>query len=174
MKGRIVDAGGQGVSSVQIMAAPAAGEGDPGFARALPDGSFRLSRLAARAYNLCAGNQLAGYAVQNGVSPGGSDVVLTLRPASRVRLLVKGPNGAPMPKVWGNVMTVGGARVIVPWMNGREPSDANGVMELPTPPGTVQIDLSGEEFKGRVTATVAAGATASTEVTLTEPIQKPN
>jgi protocatechuate 3,4-dioxygenase beta subunit len=174
IKGRVVDASGQGVPSVEVRVSPAAGEGDATGSQALPDGSFRVTSLAARPYNLCAGNQLAGYAVLNGVSPGGPDVALTLRPASRIRVLVKGPDGVPLAKVWGGVSKVGGAPIDVPWMGGRNPTDATGLLEIPAPAGAVEISLSGEQFKGKATATVAAGATASTEVTLTEPIQKPN
>ena len=174
IKGRVLDTSGQGMSSVNVRAVPAAAEGDSGGAQALPDGSFRVPGLAARPYNLCAGNQLAGYAVQTGVSPGGADVVLTLRPASRVRLLVKGPDGSPLPKVWGTVTTLNGAPIGVPWLNGRDPTDADGVMEIPTPPGAVQIELSGEQYKGKATVSVASGATAAAEVTLTEPVQKGN
>ena len=88
-----------------------------------------MAGLPARPFNLCAGTELAGYAVRMGVSPGGADVTMNLRPAAKIRLLIKGPDGAPMAKAWPNVTKLGGAPISVSWMGPRAPSDSAGVAE---------------------------------------------
>ena len=122
---------------------------------------------------MCAGAELAGYAVRMGVSPGGPDVTLTLRPAAKVRLAVKGPDGAPLPKVWANVTKLAGAPIAVPWGGPRQPTDAAGLTEMAVPAGALEIEASDSKYKGTAKVTVAEGATASAEVTLTEPVEKP-
>ncbi len=171
IKGRVVDASGQGVSGVAVAAR--AGESEYGGTQTLPDGSFRISGLAAKPYNLCAGGELAGYTVRMGLSPGGADLTLTLRPASRVRLLVKGPDGLPLPKAWAFVTKLAGAFISVPSMGGRGPTDATGVTEISTPAGAIEIEVRNETYKGTAKVSVGEGATATTEVTLTEPVEKP-
>ena len=171
IKGRVLDASGQGVSGVGVQSR--AGESDHGGGQTLPDGSFRISGLAAKPYNLCAGTELAGYAVRMGVAPGGADITLTLRPASRVRLLVKGPDGSPLPKAWASVTKLGGAVLSVPWMGGRSATDSTGLTEIPTPAGALEIDVRAEKYKGTAKVSVGEGATATSEVTLTEPVEKP-
>ena len=171
IKGRVVDARGQGVSGVAVAAR--AGESDHGGTQTLPDGSFRISGLAAKPYNLCAGTDLAGYTVRMGLSPGGADITLTLRPASRIRLLVKGPDGLPLPKAWAYVTKLAGAFINVPSMGGRGPTDSTGVMEIPTPAGALEIEVRNETHKGTAQVSVGEGATATSEVTLTEGIEKP-
>jgi hypothetical protein len=59
-------------------------------------------------------------------------------------------------------------------MGGRAPSDSAGVTELPTPAGALEIEVWSPSYKGKTTVSVAEGATANAEVTLTEPIPKPN
>ncbi len=171
IKGRVVDASGQGVSGVGVQLR--AGESEYGGGQTLPDGSFRISGLAAKPYSLCAGTELAGYAVRMGLSPGGADITLNLRPASRVRLLVKGPDGLPLPKAWAFVTKLAGAFISVPSMGGRGPTDSTGVTEIATPAGALEIDVRAENYKGTAKVSVGEAATATTEVTLTEPIEKP-
>jgi hypothetical protein len=108
-----------------------------------------------------------------GVAPGGADITLTLRPASRVRLLVKGPDGSPLAKAYAFVTKLGGAPINVPFMGGRGPTDSTGVTEIATPAGALEIDVRAENYKGTVKVSVGEAATATTEVTLTEPIEKP-
>jgi hypothetical protein len=171
IKGRVLDASGQGVSSVGVQLRSE--DSDYGGGQTLPDGSFRISGLAAKPYNLCAGTDLAGYAVRMSVSPGGTDITLNLRPASRVRLLVKGPDGAPLPKAYASVAKLGGAVISVPFMGGRGPTDSTGVTEIATPAGALEIDVHAEQYKGTAKVSVGAGATVTSEVTLTEPVEKP-
>jgi len=172
IRGRVLDAGGRGVASARVDAR--AGESaEFGGAEALADGSFRISGLAAKPYNLCAGSELAGYAVRMGVSPGGPETTLTLRRAARVRLLVKGPDGAPVPKVWPVVTKLGGAAISVPRTGMYGPTDSTGVTELATPAGTLEIVVSSDKYEATARVTVAEGATATSEVTLAESVEKP-
>jgi protocatechuate 3,4-dioxygenase beta subunit len=172
LRGRVLDATGRGIGSIQIQAV-----GDPGYsgyAETLPDGSFLMKGLSAKRYNLCAGTELAGYAVRMGVSPRGDDVILTLRPAAKVRLLVKGRDGAPLPKVWPTVTKLSGAPISVPWGGPRAPTDSAGVAEVATPAGSLEIEASDNNYSGMLKVSVAEGATANAEVTLTEPVPKAN
>jgi carboxypeptidase family protein len=171
IKGRVLDATGHGVPGVRVQAR--AGESEYGGSPTLPDATFRISGLAAHPYNLCAGNQLAGYAVRIGVAPGGADVTLTLRPAARVLLLVKGPEGTPLPKAYASVTKVGGAVVDVPFLGGRGPSDAKGLIEIPTPAGALEIEVRADKYEGTARTSVAEGATATSEVTLTASVDTP-
>jgi hypothetical protein len=179
IKGRVVDASGQPVPSVNVsVRSAAAGESspvsDPAGGQTLPDGTFRIAGLAAKPYNLCTGTELAGYAVRMGVSPGGADVTMTLHPAAKIRLLIKGPDGAPLAKAWPNVTKLGGAPISVSWMGPRAPSDSAGMAEMSTPAGALEIEVWSPTYKGKTTVSVAEGATATAEVTLTEPVPKSN
>ena len=116
----------------------------------------------------------SGYAVRMGVSPGGPDITLTLHPAAKVHLLIKGPDGTPMAKAWPNVTKLGGAPISVSWMGGRAPSDSAGIAELSTPAGALEIEVWSPNYKGKTTVSVAEGATANAEVMLTEPVPKAN
>ena len=174
IKGRVLDASGQGVPGLYVSARSTTGDMEGKGAQTLPDGTFRMAGLPARPFNLCAGTELAGYAVRMGVSPGGPDVTLTLRPAAKVRLLIKGPDGAPMAKAWPNVTKLGGAPISVSWMGPRAPSDSAGMAEMSTPAGALEIEVWSPTYKGKTTVSVAEGATATAEVTLTEPIPKSN
>jgi protocatechuate 3,4-dioxygenase beta subunit len=169
--GRVLDAGGQGIANIRV---EALGDGGYGGAETLPDGSFRIAGLTGKRYVLCAGNELAGFAVRTGVPPGSAPLTLTLRPASRVRLLVKGPDGAPVAKAWANVTKLGGAGIHVPWTGLHGPTDATGIAEVPTPAGEVEIDVSADKLSGTAKASVAEGATVSTEVTLAPSSPKSN
>jgi large repetitive protein len=172
IRGRVLDASGRGVASARVDAR--AGESsDFGGAEALADGSFRISGLAAKPYNLCAGSELAGYAVRTSVSPGGPETTLTLRRAARVRLVVKGPDGAPVPKAWASVTKLGGAAISVPRTGIFGTTDSTGVTEIATPAGTLEIVVRAEKYEGTVGVTVAEGATVTSEVTLAESVEKP-
>jgi hypothetical protein len=174
IKGRVLDASGQGVPSLYVSARSTTGDMEGKGAQTLPDGTFRMAGLPARPFNLCAGTELAGYAVRMGVSPGGADVTMTLRPAAKIRLLIKGPDGAPIAKAWPNVTKLGGAPISVSWMGPRAPSDSAGMAEMSTPAGALEIEVWSPTYKGKTTVSVAEGATATAEVTLTEPIPKSN
>ena len=71
------------------------------------------------------------------------------------------------------VTKLGGATITVPFMGGRAATDATGVTEIATPAGALEIDVSAENYKGTVQVSVGEGATATSEVTLTEAIEKP-
>ena len=162
--GRVVDTAGRGLGDLIVLATST-----ERFAstKSLADGTFRLGGLKDGTLNLATGSAEAGYAVKAAVKVGARDVKLTLRPAGRVHLLVRGPDGAPLPKVYANVVSVDGARVKVP-VYGQGGTDASGVVVLPVPPGSLEIALSSQTYRGSVNVPVAEGANVPVEVTLTE------
>ncbi len=171
IRGRIVDLRGRGLSGIDVFAS--SDDKGMGMGRTLADGTFRVGGLAPTTYNLCTGDPLAGYAVQAGVRPGDSDVALTVRPAGTVRLVVKGPDGAPLAKAHAFVTKVDGGRVQVPFAGGRGPTDSSGVTQLSSPAGSVEIQVSAEKLSGTTQAVVGEGATVDVEVTLKEPTRRP-
>jgi len=46
--------------------------------------------------------------------------------------------------------------------------------EMSTPAGALEIEVWSPSYKGKTTISVAEGATANAEVTLTEPVPKAN
>jgi hypothetical protein len=58
-------------------------------------------------------------------------------------------------------------------MGGRGPTDSTGVTEIATPAGALEIEVRNETYKGTAKVSVGEAATATTEVTLTEPVEKP-
>jgi hypothetical protein len=171
IRGRVLDSSGRALSGIQVEGR-SEDEGH-GFAQTLPDGSFRMAGLGPKPYNVCAGADIVGYAVRAGVHPGESDLTLSLRPAGTVRLLVKGPDGMPMPKAWAYVKKIGSATFDVPFTGGRGPTDSSGLTQIPTPAGSVELEVRGEKYKGRVRLSVGEGATMGAEITVSEPVGKP-
>jgi hypothetical protein len=170
--GRVVDARGQGVGSLSVMASgqePSALVG--GMTQ--PDGSFVLTGLARGTYTLFAWSDVAGYALRPGVAVGSRGVVLALRPAGRVRVQVLGPDGAPVAGVRPVVVSVAGARVRMGGMGISASTDAQGFVEIPAPPGAVEITASQERMMGRTTVTVTEGVLANAEIRLSEPPSGP-
>jgi hypothetical protein len=172
LKGRVLDRRGRAVSGVEVFAVSE--DADFAYGQTLPDGTFRIGGLATASYNLCAGAELAGYAVRAGERPGDSEVSLTLRPGGTVRVLVKGPEGAPLPRAYASVSKVDGAVVNVPSTGGEGPTNASGITQIPSPAGAVELSVDAETFQGTtVQALVGEGATVNVEVTLKKPIRKP-
>jgi hypothetical protein len=58
-------------------------------------------------------------------------------------------------------------------MGSRAPSDSAGMTEISTPAGALEIEVWSPTYKGTAKVSVAEGATAAAEVTLTEPVEKP-
>jgi hypothetical protein len=131
------------------------------------DGSFRLVGLADRAYNLFAGTALAGFGVRRGVRPGDEEVVLSLRPGGRVRVSVRGPDGAAVAGAYVHVSSAGGAAVSPESVS---PTDAQGIAEIAAPRGAVEIEAGtlgpAERLQGSVTVAVPEGGSAAAELVL--------
>jgi hypothetical protein len=170
VSGRVLDRRGRAVSGIDVLAT---GEDHhSAYGQTLPDGTFHLGGLAATTYNLCAGAELAGYAVRAGVRPGDSEVSLTLRPGGTVRLLVKGTSGAPLAKAYAFVSKVDGAAVEVPSTAG--PTDSSGFAEVPVPAGALQLSVGAEKYRvGTAQVQVGEGAAVNVEVTLEGPTTRP-
>ena len=130
-----------------------------------------MNGLRDVAYALCAAADPAGVACRTAVKPGTKDVTLTLQPGGRIRLLILGPDGAPLAGASPMVTKLNGAYVFVPLYGG--PSDATGRAELVAPAGSLEIEASTEKAKGRATVSLAAGQVVEAEIRLTEPPDKP-
>jgi hypothetical protein len=138
-----------------------------GGGRSRPDGTFTIDGLRTASYNVCAGGELGGYAVRLGVQAGEKDIALTLRPGGKILARVVGPDGLPRPQVWVGISKVDGNWVQIP-VYGQGPTDLNGVAEVPTPAGVVELLAHDGKREGTVRVSVAAGETVPAELRLTE------
>jgi len=161
VRGRVVDASGRPVGEVTVLASGPESGHRGGHARTLADGSFLLDGLEDEEYTLTAGSELAGFAVVAGVTPGDEPILLRLRPAGRVAVRVLDAAGLPVQDAYPRVRTVGGVPVRVPGLSSA-PTDPSGVVELPAPAGTVEMEVRGV----RGTVTVRPGETVSLDLVL--------
>jgi hypothetical protein len=170
VRGRLLDANGRPAPGFLILVTPADGEGT-GHADSGADGTFRIGGLGPKPHAIVGGSELAGYAFRSGVTPGGEPLVLTLRPAGRIAVHVVDPAGQPVRDAYPRIDTIDGVRVRMP---GRVsgPTDTNGLYELVSPPGTVEVVVGGEKGTGRGSASVRPGETASLTVVLQPPAPK--
>ena len=168
LEGKVVDAAGRGVANLQVVAA----SGTVGDllsvkgTQTLGDGSFTISALAPRPHNVLAGSGPAGFALAAGVRPGESDLVLTLRPSGRVRLFVRGPDGAPVADAYASVTQLAGVVVADPTEN--PSTDVQGTAEIVVPAGRIQLEVVKDKREASITLDVPEGGTVSAEVTLAE------
>jgi hypothetical protein len=164
LSGKVVDAGGRGVGGVSVTARAGEGIGlSFGFARTLPDGSFKIGGLAAESHSVVAGHsELGAFGVRVGVVPGDKDVVLSLRPGGRVRLLVQGADGAPVEGAFASLAKIIGT----PAGGSGARTDAQGIAELGVPASTVEIRVTKETLEARVTVTVGEGGSTAATVKL--------
>ena len=167
--GRVVDAAGRGLGDLVVLATSTE---RATAARTLADGAFRFGGLTDGAFALVAGSPEAGFAVKAPVRPGAKDLRLTLRPAGRLQILVRGPDETPLAKVYPRVIAIDGVRVRVP-VYGQGGTDTSGLALLPVPPGNLEIELRGETYRGSLRVSVAEGATVPVEMTLTERAEAP-
>ncbi|HLA77221.1 MAG TPA: carboxypeptidase-like regulatory domain-containing protein [Vicinamibacteria bacterium] len=169
LAGKVIDAQGRPAGSVRVMASAGAAtaplDGPADSALALADGSFRFDRLKAQTYNLVSGSRTLGWGVAAGVEPGGKEVTVRLTPGGTVKLVVRGPGGAPLPGARASIVAVGGLPVAVPSFAA---SDASGSAELGSPAGSVELRVTKDKLAGRVTISVPSGGTVPAEVTLAE------
>jgi hypothetical protein len=164
--GRVVDTAGRPVGGVWIGATTS--EGDEPYMmpdRTLPDGSFQITGLASGTHTVLAQTETGAFGLRAGVRPGQQDVVLTVRPGGRVRVLVRGPEGAPVEGAVARASRVDGAAVttMVSPMTG-----ADGIGEIVAPAGEVELRVRKDKLEARVTVSVPPGATVPAEITLSE------
>ena len=165
LQGRVLDAQGRGVGGLNVGAIsgnPRLG-GSVDVATTLPDGSFRFSALLARPYGLFTGTSELGFAVRSNVAPGDEGVVLQLRPGGRVRVEVHGPDGAAVENAYADIPSVDGAPVL--GYSGAV-TDAQGVVEMIVPVGSVQVTADNGPQHGEVTVNVTESGTVTAEITL--------
>lgn len=168
VKGRVLDAAGRGVSDLEVLGmAGADAERSLKWALTLADGSFGLTGLGERPYNVVTGSAVAGFALRLGVSPGEKDLVLRLRPGGRVRLLARGPDGQPVAGARTRLVKLSGAPIFGPRPT-RGTTDSQGLVEISVPAGDLEIEVANEKLRGTVRVGVPEGGTIAREVTLTE------
>jgi hypothetical protein len=94
-------------------------------------------------------------------------VVLSLRPGGRVRVSVRGPDGAAVAGAYVHVSSAGGAAVSPESVS---PTDAQGIAEIAAPRGAVEIEAGtlgpAERLQGSVTVAVPEGGSAAAELVL--------
>lgn len=163
--GRVVDHAGRGVGGLYVNAS--SGEGVQrygGMGQTLPDGSFRIDGLAAATYVVVAQSDLGGFGMRSGVSVGQEGITLTLRPGGRVQVRVREPDGTPAAKAYVRILGVGGSRIGL--MTGGQGTTGDGVADIATPAGAIEIEARKEKLKGTVVVDVSTGATVPAEITL--------
>jgi hypothetical protein len=170
IEGRVVDGAGRGLSGISVSALGVLGPKDreTRMSGTRPDGTFTIDGLRPGRYTLCAGSEIAGYALRAGVAAGGRDVTLPVRPAGKVVVRVMTGDGRPVPESWSEITKVDGAEVSFAGSS-RGPTDVNGVTELASPPGVVELTAHKEKRKGTARVTVGEGATTTVELRLSEP-----
>jgi hypothetical protein len=160
--GRVLDPSGRPLGDLEVWAR-GDGSSTPSFARALPDGAFRLRGLADGAYTVSGGSEAAGFGYQAGVLAGATDVRLTLRPTSRVLVRVLDLEGKPVAKALARLETVGGALANFPGRTAGA-TDQSGSVELVAPEGAITLVAESEN---------RAGSPASVDISLTESLPTP-
>jgi protocatechuate 3,4-dioxygenase beta subunit len=169
IRGRVVDAAGRSAPNLEVTAT-AASEVYVETVWTLGDGSFRVGGLGQEPCTLATGSDLAGWAVRGNVMPGGEPVTLTLRPGGRVAVRAVGDERVPVKDASAYVQRVDGLPVSLPGDSGA--TDANGLAEIGTPAGLVEIEASTRDRTGRASVSVAAGATVPLEIVLQAPAHK--
>jgi Carboxypeptidase regulatory-like domain len=164
IRGRLLEVSGRPAAGYLTVATAADGE-ESGYANSGGDGTFRIGGLAPKAHAIVGGSELSGYAFQPAVTPGEEPLVLTLRPAGHISVRVVDPAGQPVRDAYPRVETIDGARVRMPGRVSGQ-TDASGLYELASPPGTVEVAVGSEKGSGRGSASVRSGETTPLTVVL--------
>jgi hypothetical protein len=170
LRGRVLDLRDRPAASVDVTASPVDGANRGwGAGMTQADGTFLLDGLDPRPYVLFAGRPAIGGGVgmAGPVTPGDREVVVRLRPPARLRVTVRGPDGAPVKDVAPRVRTVNGVRYAA--MAPPTSTDANGVVEMLVIAGTLTIEADGPGLRGEETVSVGEGGAAAVELTLAPP-----
>jgi protocatechuate 3,4-dioxygenase beta subunit len=166
LRGRVIDASGRPAAGVTVVATPVEDEREPSDGtETLPDGSFRLTRLMTRPYNIVAGSSVLGFATRFPVSPGDDAVELMLQPAATLLLRFCTADGAPVAGAWARLVKVNGVSAWNPSPR-MDPSDAQGRVRLRIPAGSVEIVGRKGNLGGRTTVGVGPGDSASRQIVL--------
>jgi hypothetical protein len=166
VKGRVVDGAGRPRGGVFVQALGTSGPNavpSGNVAHTLPDGTFEMSGLGEMDHTLFARSQTGEFAFVAGVRAGREGVTLTMRRGGRVQVRILGPDGAPVSGAFANVTKIGGTPIMG---FGSGPSDGEGIAEMPTPAGTIEIRATKENLEGTGATVVAADGVASLDVRL--------
>ena len=174
IRGRVVDARGQGVAGLNVVAYSSEGEAPRfgGGTMSLGDGSFEIGGLGNGDYSLASQSELGLFAMRPGVAAGSQDVTLTLRRGGRALVTVLGPDGAPVHGAFASVRRVSGHVLFA--IGGGMPTDARGTTEFNVPVGAVEIRATTKEgLEGVATPGVSEGAMVAAEIRLAPPKEAP-
>jgi protocatechuate 3,4-dioxygenase beta subunit len=172
VRGRVVDARGQGVAAVLVFATGERSSEPLAHAQTGADGSFELDGLPDGHFNLLAGSDLAGYVVETGVRPEVSELNLALRAPGRVRVTVHDEAGAPAPGVVFLITGVDDAAVCgIPSFFTR--TDGSGVAEVSVPIGKIELTAQLRAGSGNTVVEVRPGELARAVIRLAEPERSP-
>jgi len=166
LRGRVVNARGEGVGTVQVFARGEQNEDATAHADTAADGSFELTGLSEARYNLFAGTDLAGFATLAGVGPEANEPVLALRSQGRVRVTVQDPSGAP---VRGAIIVISGVEgaAVFGLSSFFSVTDAAGVAETSVPLGRIELTAhNGGERAGAATVEVRPGELARVAISV--------
>jgi hypothetical protein len=166
LRGRVVGSQGRPAPGEWVIALDENDDTVSVAAESSLDGVFEFSALRPGSYRLAAGSPLSGFGILAGISPGAVDVVLRLSPGGRIRVRVKGADGAPIADAFVTVRSVNGVAVSLLGAGGR--TGADGTAEIDSPAGAIEIEARKDKLSGRGQTNVAAGSLAAAEVTLTE------
>jgi protocatechuate 3,4-dioxygenase beta subunit len=169
IEGKIVDGAGRGVGGAQLRGT----SGDPsetatpgGFAGSESDGSFSMKGLLDRPYDLFGGTLLDGFVFAAQVPAGQTDVALTLRPWSLLRVTVKGSNGLPVEHAYVRVTLIAGH-----FISGGPSSvtGLDGTTELKAPQGPIGVTANQGQAKASAEVDVSTERVATLEIALPGP-----
>jgi 5-hydroxyisourate hydrolase-like protein (transthyretin family) len=161
LHGKVVDTSGRPAAGVTVAATPVEDEREPSDGtETLPDGTFRLTRLATRPYHIVAGSPVLGFAARFPVSPGDDTVELVLQPAATLLLRLRAGDGGPIAGGWARRVKLNGVAA-ADFSAQMDPSDAQGQLRLQVPAGSVEVVAQRGNLKGRTTVGVGPGDSAS-------------
>jgi len=165
ISGKVVDSDGDPVSASLW----AASEGLTTRTTSGVDGTFELTGLVAGQYNLFARTDTGSFAFQPSVPAGTEALSLVTAQGGRLRLEVRGEDGAPAPGAQAALVQIGEIPVFA--MMGR--TNSEGKTELPVPAGTLTVRVTRDRRQASLNITVASGQVAAAEVQLSSVSAKP-
>jgi hypothetical protein len=168
VKGRIVDAAGRPRGGVFVqgfaVTGGSAGPGSGGVAMSLPDGTFEMAGLGEAEHTLVVRSETTGeFGIAPGVRPGREGLTITMRRGGKVQVHILGPDGAPVSGAFAMVTKVGGAPMLG---FGGGPSNGEGIAEVASPAGNVEIRANKDSLEGTGATVVTTEGVTPLEIRL--------
>jgi len=125
-----------------------------------------IDGLTSRIYNVLAVSRAGSFALSAGVRPGAEGVELKLGQGGYARLRVQNAEGAPVVSARLRLLSVNGLSVMGFFIYALTGPDGGAEVSLPA--GAVELEVTKEQQKTKVTISVHAGQTATADVVLTK------